>query len=61
MKRLEQGVGISFDVLAANEARTTAATRLVDAITHYNKNQFKLLARMGERPDVRDFGAAPSP
>ncbi|HZU84842.1 MAG TPA: TolC family protein, partial [Polyangiaceae bacterium] len=58
MKRLEQGVGLAVDVLAANEARAVAATRLVDAISLYNKNQFRLLARMGERPDVRDFGAA---
>jgi outer membrane protein TolC len=55
LKRLEQGVGLSVDVLAANEARTIAATRLVDAISLYNKNQFRLLARMGERPDIRDF------
>jgi outer membrane protein TolC len=61
LKRLEQGVGISFDVLIANEARTVAATRLVDAITHYNKNQFKLLARMGEKPDLRDFAPTATP
>ncbi len=61
MQRVRQGVGIAADVLAANEARTRASTRLVDAISHYNKNQFKLLARMGERPDLRDFGAAAAP
>ena len=57
MKRLEQGVGIAVEVLTANEARTVAAARLVDAISLYNKNQFRLLARMGERPEVRDFAA----
>jgi outer membrane protein TolC len=61
MKRLEQGVGIAVEVLAANEARTLAATRLVDAISLYNKNQFRLLARMGERPDIRDFARAAHP
>jgi outer membrane protein TolC len=61
MKRLEQGIGLAVDVLAANEARTIAATRLVDAISLYNKNQFRLLARMGEKPDVRDFRPAPGP
>jgi outer membrane protein TolC len=59
IKRLEQGVGIAADVLVANEARTLAETRLVDAISLYNKNQFKLLARMGERPDLRDFVSTP--
>jgi outer membrane protein TolC len=58
LKRLQQGVGLAVDVLAANEARTVAATRLVDAISLYNKNQFRLLARMGERPDVREFRPA---
>jgi outer membrane protein TolC len=61
LKRLKEGVGLAVDVLAANEARTTAQTRLVDAITLYNKNQFKLLARMGEKPDVRDFVGARAP
>jgi outer membrane protein TolC len=61
IKRLEQGVGLAVDVLAANEARTTAATRLVDAISLYNKNQFRLLARMGERPDLHDFRSTPGP
>jgi outer membrane protein TolC len=60
LQRLRQGLGIAAEVLAANEARTLATTRLVDAISHYNKNQFKLLARMGERPDLRDFGAVPA-
>jgi outer membrane protein TolC len=55
IKRLEQGIGLAVDVLTANEARTVAATRLVDAISLYNKNQFRLLARMGEKPDLRDF------
>lgn len=55
LKRLQEGVGLAVDVLAANEARTTASTHLVDAISLYNKNQFRLLARMGERPDIRDF------
>jgi outer membrane protein TolC len=61
IKRLEQGIGLPVDVLAANEARTIAATRLVDAISLYNKNQFRLLARMGEKPDIRDFRPAPAP
>lgn len=55
LKRLQEGVGLAVDVLAANEARTVASTHLVDAISLYNKNQFRLLARMGERPDIRDF------
>jgi outer membrane protein TolC len=57
MKRLEQGIGLAVDVLGANEARTIAATRLVDAISLYNKNQFRLLARIGAKPDLRDFRA----
>jgi outer membrane protein TolC len=65
LKRLEEGVGLAVDVLAANEARTTAATHLVNAISLYNKNQFRLLARMGERPDIRQLvehaGPEPSP
>jgi outer membrane protein TolC len=51
-KRLEQGIGLAVDVLAAIEAHTVASTHLVDAITQYNKNQFRLLARLGEKPSL---------
>jgi outer membrane protein len=61
IKRLEQGIGLAVDVLGANEARTIAATRLVDAISLYNKNQFRLLARIGEKPDIHDFRPTPGP
>ena len=48
--RLEQGTGIAIDVLAAEEERTRAATHVVDAIVGYNAAQYRLLARLGERP-----------
>jgi outer membrane protein TolC len=48
--RLEQGTGLGIDVLAAEEARTRAATHVVEAIVGYNTAQYQLLARTGERP-----------
>jgi len=49
-KRLEQGTGLAVDVITADEARTRAASHLVAAITSYNAAQYRLLARLGERP-----------
>jgi hypothetical protein len=37
-------------VLAAEEARTHAATHVVDAIVGYNSAHYELLSRIGERP-----------
>jgi outer membrane protein TolC len=49
-QRLGQGVGLAVDLLAADAARTNAASHVVDAIVSYNKAQYLLLARIGERP-----------
>ncbi|MBI3726620.1 TolC family protein [bacterium] len=49
-KRLEEGTGLAIEVLSAEETRTRAATRLVEAITGYNRAQYRLLVRLGERP-----------
>ncbi len=49
-KRLENGTGLAIEVLAAEETRTRAATSLVAAIAGYNKAQYRLLVRLGERP-----------
>lgn len=48
--RFEKGTGLSIEVSAAQEARTRAATNLVDAIVNYNKAQYRLLVSIGERP-----------
>ncbi len=49
-KRLEQGTGLGIDVLAAEEARTRAATHVAESIVGYNTAQYQLVARIGERP-----------
>jgi outer membrane protein TolC len=49
-RRLEQGTGIAVEVLAAEEARTRAATRVVEAIVAYNKAQYRLVAQLGDLP-----------
>jgi outer membrane protein TolC len=49
-KRLEQGVGLALDVIAADDERTRAATHVVDAITGYNAAQYELVVRLGEAP-----------
>ncbi len=48
--RLEQGTGIAVEVLAAEEARTRAATRVVEAIVAYNKAQYRLVVQLGDLP-----------
>ncbi len=49
-KRLEQGTGIALDVIAAEDERTRAASRLVQAIVGYDAAQYALLVRLGEPP-----------
>jgi hypothetical protein len=46
--RLEGGVGLTLEVLEAQEALTTARTALVGAIAQYNKEEAGLLRAIGE-------------
>jgi outer membrane protein TolC len=46
--RFEGGVGLTLEVLEAQEALTTARTALVSAIEQYNRAQFGLLRAIGE-------------
>lgn len=46
--RLEGGVGLTLEVLEAQEALTTARTTLVGAIAQYNKEEAGLLRAIGE-------------
>jgi outer membrane protein TolC len=56
--RLEGGVGLTLEVLEAQEALTTARTALVSAIAQYNKAQADLLRATGEM-SVTALGGAP--
>jgi outer membrane protein TolC len=49
-QRLALGTGLAVDVLTAEEARTRAATHLVDAVVGFDKAQYLMLERLGERP-----------
>jgi len=48
--RFEKGLGLAIEVSAAQEARTRAATALVNAIVEYDEAQYRLLVRIGEVP-----------
>jgi outer membrane protein TolC len=56
--RLEGGVGLTLEVLEAQQALTTARTALVGAIEQYNKAQADLLRAIGEM-SVTALGGAP--
>lgn len=55
--RLEGGVGLTLEVLEAQEALTTARTALVSAIAQYNKAQAGLLRATGEMSVTALVGA----